>query len=150
MPSRYLHHAQTEAEKILEQAMYVQTASRRRVQVQLLGEEQIRDHQASLEVATQATLDKARVSSIVSLRDDPGLSRLMTTEMIVTFRTVPKGVFPDVKEMLMIVRCNRGRLAFCAVLHHSYRSSAWLQICYPAGARCPGWLRSCLCCAAWT
>lgn len=77
MPSRYLQDAQKEAREGSDQEMYVQTASRRRVQVQLLGEEQIRDHQACLEVATQASLDGARVSSIVSLPYDPDLSMPM-------------------------------------------------------------------------
>ncbi|KAK9919158.1 hypothetical protein WJX75_009791 [Coccomyxa subellipsoidea] len=69
LAERYLQDAQKEAREGSDQEMYVQTASRRRVQVQLLGEEQIRDHQACLEVATQATLDGARVSSIGSSGD---------------------------------------------------------------------------------
>ena len=60
---RYLRDAQEQASN---QKMYLQTASKRELEVQLLGEEQIRDHQAHLELATQATLDSERVSSIVS------------------------------------------------------------------------------------
>lgn len=63
---RYLRDAKEQAGRASNQTMYLQTASKREVEVQLLGEDEIRDHQAHLELATQATLDSERVSSIVS------------------------------------------------------------------------------------
>lgn len=150
MTSRYLQDVQKEAREISDQEMYVQTASRRRVQVQLLGEEQIRDHQACLEVATQATLDSARVSSIVSLPYDRDLSMPMAMAIYCDICAASHGIFASLKGKIMILRCDRARPAFCIALHHGYRSSAWKQICCPAGRRYPGWLRSCLRSAAWT
>ncbi|CAL8471372.1 g10914 [Coccomyxa elongata] len=64
LADRYLRDAQEQASRASNQTMYLQTASKREVEVQLLGEDEIRDHQAHLELATQATLDSERVSSI--------------------------------------------------------------------------------------
>ncbi|BDA46752.1 Tubulin-specific chaperone E [Coccomyxa sp. Obi] len=64
LADRYLRDAQEQASNASNQTMYLQTASKRELEVQLLGEDQIRDHQAHLELATQATLDSERVSSI--------------------------------------------------------------------------------------
>lgn len=61
LPTRY----QEEEQGHDKHGMYIETASQRKVGVELVGEDRVRDQQACLDIATQATLTGAQIARVV-------------------------------------------------------------------------------------
>ncbi len=119
--------------------------------VELVGEERVRQSQAQLQDATQATLAGAGVASVVSCPRQPHpcmppfqilVLPCMSSDITLTDLHGMQASCELLADMLASLP-RRGRQARCAAWRQIWRSWTWRPACCPAGQKRPNWRLSC-------